>query len=82
MSIDLAAGWVGNEMVIELNIVLHRAVTEFASPKYRSTLSIFFSVSYPIGMTLLALAAYLVRPWRLLQWTLSVPAFLLVVHFL
>lgn len=58
------------------------AVTEIASPRYRSTLSIFFSVSYPIGMTLLALIAYLIRPWRMLQLALSVPAFLLILHYL
>lgn len=62
--------------------VLVFAVTEFASPKYRSTLSIFFSVSYPIGMTMLALTAYLVRPWRMLQLALSAPALLLIVHYL
>lgn len=57
-------------------------MTEFASPKYRSTLSIFFSVSYPIGMTMLALIAYFVRPWRMLQFALSAPAILLIVHYL
>lgn len=57
-------------------------VTEFAAPKYRSTLSIFFSVSYPIGMIILALAAYLVHPWRYLQLTISIPAILLLIHYL
>lgn len=65
-----------------MNITLSFAVTEFASPKYRSTMSIIFSVSYPIGMIILALAAYLVHPWRHLQLALSIPALLLVIHYL
>ncbi|KAG4075715.1 hypothetical protein HA402_003540 [Bradysia odoriphaga] len=56
-------------------------LTEFASIKYRSTLSIFFSVSYPIGMMILAIFAYFIHPWRQLQIALSVPAVFLVVHF-
>lgn len=72
---------------LEGNYIYYRlfhavAVTEFLAPKYRSTLSIFFTVSYPIGMAILALAAYLVHPWRYLQWTLSLPALLLIVHYL
>ncbi|KAJ6637384.1 Solute carrier family 22 member 16 [Pseudolycoriella hygida] len=56
-------------------------LTEFAAIRYRSTLSIFFSVSYPIGMMILAIFAYFIHPWRQLQLALSIPAVFLVVHF-
>lgn len=47
--------------------------------RHRSWMSIAFSASYPIGLILLAAAAYLVPQWRYLQLTLTVPAFLLIV---
>ncbi|XP_067616801.1 organic cation transporter protein [Eurosta solidaginis] len=47
--------------------------------RHRSWMSIAFSASYPIGMIILAIAAYLVQQWRYLQLTLTIPAFLLVV---
>ncbi|XP_054088411.1 organic cation transporter protein [Zeugodacus cucurbitae] len=48
--------------------------------RHRSWMSIAFSASYPIGMIILAAAAYLVPQWRYLQLTLSVPALLLIVN--
>lgn len=43
-------------------------------------MSIAFNFSYPIGMLCLALAAYLIDPWRDLSLALTVPSFLLVIH--
>ncbi|XP_065354205.1 organic cation transporter protein [Calliphora vicina] len=48
--------------------------------KHRSWMSIAFSASYPIGMIILAVAAYLVEPWRYLQLTLTIPALLLILN--
>ncbi|XP_036324369.1 organic cation transporter protein isoform X1 [Rhagoletis pomonella] len=48
--------------------------------RHRSWMSIAFSASYPIGMILLAVAAYLVPQWRYLQLTLTVPALLLILN--
>jgi len=42
-------------------------------------MSIAFSMSYPIGMLILAMLAYLIHPWRYLQLALSIPALLLFV---
>lgn len=43
-------------------------------------MSIAFNFSYPLGMLCLALAAYLIQPWRDLSLALTVPSFLLVIH--
>lgn len=51
------------------------------TPTYRSNMSILFSLSYPIGTILLAIAAYLVQPWRYLQLTISLPALLLIITY-
>ncbi|KAI9584726.1 organic cation transporter protein [Glossina fuscipes] len=48
--------------------------------KHRSWMSIAFSASYPIGMILMAAAAYLVEPWRYLQLTLTIPALLAIIN--
>ncbi|CAD6992718.1 unnamed protein product [Ceratitis capitata] len=48
--------------------------------RHRSWMSIAFSASYPIGMILLAAAAYLVPQWRYLQLTLTIPALLLIAN--
>ncbi|KAI8123043.1 hypothetical protein FF38_11699, partial [Lucilia cuprina] len=48
--------------------------------KHRSWMSIAFSASYPVGMIILAVAAYLVEPWRYLQLTLTIPALLLILN--
>uniref|UniRef100_A0A1A9WB67 Major facilitator superfamily (MFS) profile domain-containing protein n=1 Tax=Glossina brevipalpis TaxID=37001 RepID=A0A1A9WB67_9MUSC len=48
--------------------------------KHRSWMSIAFSSSYPVGMILMAAAAYLVEPWRYLQLTLTIPALLAIIN--
>lgn len=63
-------------------IIIRFSVTEFAAPKYRSTMSIVFSVSYPIGMIILSITASFIQPWRHLQLALSLPALLLIIHYL
>ncbi|XP_055370812.1 organic cation transporter protein [Condylostylus longicornis] len=55
-------------------------LTENISLKHRSWMSIAFSASYPTGMLLLALAAYLVDSWRYLQLSLTIPGFLLILN--
>lgn len=55
-------------------------LTENISVKHRSWMSIMFCVSYPFGMLFLALAAYLVHPWKYLQLTLTIPGFLLILN--
>uniref|UniRef100_A0A182T9P4 Major facilitator superfamily (MFS) profile domain-containing protein n=1 Tax=Anopheles maculatus TaxID=74869 RepID=A0A182T9P4_9DIPT len=55
-------------------------LTENIGKRHRSWMSIAFNFSYPIGMLCLALAAYLIDPWRDLSLALTVPSFLLVIH--
>uniref|UniRef100_A0A182QZY2 Major facilitator superfamily (MFS) profile domain-containing protein n=1 Tax=Anopheles farauti TaxID=69004 RepID=A0A182QZY2_9DIPT len=55
-------------------------LTENIGKRHRSWMSIAFNFSYPIGMLCLALAAYLIQPWRDLSLALTVPSFLLVIH--
>lgn len=56
------------------------AVTENIGSKHRSWMSIAFSMSYPVGMILLAISANYIHAWRHLQLSLTVPAFLLVFY--
>ncbi|XP_053679431.1 organic cation transporter protein [Anopheles nili] len=55
-------------------------LTENIGKRHRSWMSIAFNFSYPLGMLCLALAAYLIKPWRDLSLALTVPSFLLVIH--
>ncbi|XP_055903956.1 organic cation transporter protein [Eupeodes corollae] len=55
-------------------------LSENISVNHRSWMSIAFSASYPIGMIILAVTAYLVQPWRELQMTLTIPSFLLILN--
>ncbi|XP_035891142.1 organic cation transporter protein-like [Anopheles stephensi] len=55
-------------------------LTENIGKRHRSWMSIAFNFSYPVGMLCLALAAYLIGPWRDLSLALTVPSFLLVIH--
>lgn len=55
-------------------------VTENIGSKHRSWMSIAFSMSYPIGMILLAVSANYIHAWRNLQLSLTIPAFLLVFY--
>ncbi|XP_055630552.1 organic cation transporter protein isoform X2 [Toxorhynchites rutilus septentrionalis] len=55
-------------------------LTENIGNRHRSWMSIAFNFSYPIGMLILALAAYLIQPWRDLSLALTIPSFLLVIH--
>lgn len=55
-------------------------LTENIGARHRSWMSIAFNFSYPIGMLILALAAYYIQPWRDLSLALTIPSFLLVIH--
>ncbi|XP_055526448.1 organic cation transporter protein isoform X1 [Wyeomyia smithii] len=55
-------------------------LTENIGVRHRSWMSIAFNFSYPIGMLILALAAYYIDPWRDLSLALTIPSFLLVIH--
>ncbi|XP_031618292.1 organic cation transporter protein isoform X1 [Contarinia nasturtii] len=55
-------------------------LTENIGSKHRSWMSIAFSMSYPVGMILLAISANYIHAWRQLQFSLTVPAFLLVFY--
>lgn len=55
-------------------------LSENISVNHRSWMSIAFSASYPVGMVILAITAYLVQPWRDLQMTLTIPSFLLILN--
>ncbi|XP_058130471.1 organic cation transporter protein [Anopheles ziemanni] len=55
-------------------------LTENIGKRHRSWMSIAFNFSYPLGMLFLALAAYLIQPWRDLSLALTVPSFLLIIH--
>uniref|UniRef100_A0A182RHY7 MFS domain-containing protein n=1 Tax=Anopheles funestus TaxID=62324 RepID=A0A182RHY7_ANOFN len=55
-------------------------LTENIGKRHRSWMSIAFNFSYPLGMLCLALAAYLIKPWRDLSLALTIPSFLLVIH--
>lgn len=55
-------------------------LTENIGTRHRSWMSIAFNFSYPIGMLILALAAYYIHPWRDLSLALTIPSFLLVIH--
>ncbi|ETN63189.1 organic cation transporter [Anopheles darlingi] len=55
-------------------------LTENIGKRHRSWMSIAFNFSYPLGMLFLALAAYLIPPWRDLSLALTIPSFLLVIH--
>lgn len=59
---------------------LFTLITENAGQKYRSSLSIAYNFSYPIGFLFLAAAAYILPEWRVLSFALTVPSFLLVFH--
>lgn len=56
------------------------AVTENVGVRHRSWMSIAFNFSYPIGMLILAAAAYYIKPWRDLSLALTIPSFLLIIH--
>lgn len=54
-------------------------VTENIGLVHRSWMSIAFTVSYPVGMMLLALSAHFNHTWRELQLSLTVPVVFLVI---
>ncbi|XP_035731374.1 organic cation transporter protein-like [Vespa mandarinia] len=55
---------------------------EISPSKMRSTLGVMFNESYPLGMILIAIIAYYVREWRLLQIYISMPSLILILHML
>lgn len=56
------------------------AVTENISQKHRSWMSVVFTISYPIGMLIMASCASFIPLWRSLQLALVAPGVLLVIH--
>lgn len=58
------------------------SVTENIGSKHRSWMSIAFSMSYPVGMIILALSANFLHQWRQLQLALTIPSFLLIFYCL
>jgi MFS family permease len=61
---------------------LFTLITENSGQKYRSSLSIAYNFSYPIGFLFLAYAAYVFPKWRDLQLALTIPSFLLIIHIM
>jgi hypothetical protein len=61
---------------------LFTLITENAGKKYRSSLSIAYNFSYPVGFLFLAAAAYTWEKWRDLQLALTIPSFLLIIHLM
>lgn len=57
-------------------------VTENIGSVHRSWMSIAFTISYPIGLILLALSAHFIHEWRMLQLSLTIPSVMLVVIWL
>ncbi|KAF7411863.1 hypothetical protein HZH66_000759 [Vespula vulgaris] len=55
---------------------------EITPPNKRSAFGVMFNMSYPIGMILIAVIAYHIREWRLLQLYISLPSFILILHML
>lgn len=61
---------------------LFTLITENAGQKYRSSLSIAYNFSYPLGFLFLAAAAYYLPNWRDLSLSLTIPSFLLIIHLI
>lgn len=61
-------------------ILLSLLVTENISQKNRSWMSVVFTVSYPIGMLIMACCASFLTSWRDLQMALITPGILLIIH--
>ncbi|XP_043487909.1 organic cation transporter protein-like [Polistes fuscatus] len=55
---------------------------EISPPHLRSTLGVMFNQSYAFGMILIAIIAYFIREWRILQTFISLPTFILILHML
>ncbi|KAI4500619.1 hypothetical protein M0802_004211 [Mischocyttarus mexicanus] len=55
---------------------------EICPPHLRSTLGVMFNQSYALGMILIAIIAYFIREWRILQIYISLPTFILILHML
>ncbi|KAL2740284.1 solute carrier family 22 member 6-like [Vespula squamosa] len=55
---------------------------EISPPHRRSTFGVMFNMSYPVGMILIAIIAYYIREWRVLQLYISMPSFILILHML
>ncbi|CRK89407.1 CLUMA_CG003157, isoform A [Clunio marinus] len=61
---------------------LFTLITENSGQKYRSSLSIAYNFSYPLGFLFLAFAAYITPHWRDLSLVLTIPSFLLIIHLI
>ncbi|KAF7418175.1 hypothetical protein HZH68_000828 [Vespula germanica] len=55
---------------------------EITPPNKRSAFGVMFNMSYPVGMILIAVVAYHIKEWRLLQLYISLPSFILILHML
>ncbi|KAK2577352.1 hypothetical protein KPH14_003472 [Odynerus spinipes] len=57
-------------------------LVEMCPPHLRSTLGVMFNQSYALGMVIISVIAYFVRPWRKLQLIICAPTYLLIYHML
>lgn len=69
-------------MINKMYPFLYVEVIEISPPEMRSALGVMFNESYPVGMILIAIIAYYIREWRLLQLYISMPSFILILHML
>ncbi|KAG7213733.1 hypothetical protein KM043_002967 [Ampulex compressa] len=76
--------FIGNEHSLYLYGPIHRpdfsSVTEICPPELRPTFGILYNHSYPLGILGISAIGYYVRDWRKLQYCISLPALILIVH--
>ncbi|CAB0002798.1 unnamed protein product, partial [Nesidiocoris tenuis] len=48
--------------------------------KHRTWLGCLYNISYAVGITFLPVLAYFSSSWRALQWYMSIPGFMLLIH--
>ncbi|XP_006824129.1 organic cation transporter protein-like [Saccoglossus kowalevskii] len=56
-------------------------ITELVGPSKRAFASMTFNVCYAAGYTVLALLAYIIRDWKILQLTISAPAIISIIYW-
>uniref|UniRef100_A0A0K8SDZ9 Major facilitator superfamily (MFS) profile domain-containing protein n=1 Tax=Lygus hesperus TaxID=30085 RepID=A0A0K8SDZ9_LYGHE len=55
-------------------------LSEMTLTKHRAVLGCLYNISYAVGITVLPLLAYFSTSWGMLQWCMSFPGFLLLIH--